>query len=321
VTNRRTFTCALLSGLAAMTHLAEAQPPRGMYRLGILGNHPGAFVALVERLRELGYTENQNLVIERRYSEGRQELFPQLAGDLVRLNVDLIVTSSTPASLAAQHATRTIPIVMQNVADPVGSGLVASLGKPGGNITGFSNIASEIVPKQLGLIKELVPAATRVAILWSGNPPERIGTREAEAARAVGVTLHPALAHTTKEIAQAFDTMVQQRADALLVYINGVNVAGAQTIYQLAARYRLPAMYQDRDFTEQGGLASYGANVDDLARRAGDYVDRILKGTKAGDLPVEQPKKFELVINRKTASLIGLTIPQSLLLRADEVIQ
>ena len=272
--NRRTFTCALVSGLAAVAHWAEAQPPRRMYRLGILGNHPGAFVALVERLRELGYTENQNLVIERRYSEGRQELFPQLAGDLVRVNVDLIVTSSTPASLAAQHATRTIPIVMQNVADPVGSGLVASLGRPGGNITGFSNIASEIVPKQLGLIKELVPTATRVAILWSGNPPERIGTREEEAARSVGVTLHPALAHTTKEIAQAFDTMVQQRADALLVYIN---------------------------FTEQGGLASYGANVDDLARRAGDYVDRILKGAKAGDLPVEQPKKFELVINRKTA--------------------
>jgi putative ABC transport system substrate-binding protein len=267
--------------------------------------------------------EGQDIVIESRWAEGKYERYPALAADLVRLKVDVIVAVGGRASQDAQQATRTIPIVMSVTIDPLGTGLVASLARPGGNVTGLSLMASEVVGKQLELLKEVVPKVSRVALLWNpANPGSAPQLREAEAsARVLGVRLQTLEARVPQEIDSAFAAMTKERAGALVVLTDAIFMNQRRQIAELAAERRLPAVYGVREHAEAGGLIVYSANFLDLERRAATYVDKILKGAKPSDLPVEQSTKFELVINLKTAKTLGLTIPRSLLQRADEVIQ
>jgi putative tryptophan/tyrosine transport system substrate-binding protein len=277
-------------------------------------------------LRELGYVEGQNILIEYRYAEGKQNRLPDLAADLVRLKVDIIVAQSTETVLAAKSATSTIPIVMTNSADPIGSGLVASLARPGGNVTGMSLLAGlEISGKQLELLKETVPKLSRVAVL--ANPASRSSTgagllREAEpAARALGVQIFIVEARDASELEGAFSAMKKARAGAFLMMPNPIFQTNRRGIAALAASNRIPAMYPYSSLVDAGGLMSYGANLADTHRRAATYVDKILKGAKPADLPVEQPMKFEFIINLNAAKQIGLTIPPNVLVRADKVIK
>jgi putative ABC transport system substrate-binding protein len=275
-------------------------------------------------LRDLGWVEGQNLAIEWRYSGGRAELLPGFAEELVRLGVDLIVVPSTPTALAAKKTTQTIPLVTVAVGDPVALGLVANLARPGGNVTGLtSSVGPEITGKQLELLKEIVPKASRVAVLWNpGTPGNELWLREAEsAARALGIELQPLEARSLNDFDRAFTAMTAKRAAALLVLGDVMLATNRMRLADLAVRSRLPAMYGLREAVEAGYLVSYGANTPDLFRRAATYVDRILKGAKPGDLPIEQPTKFELAINLRTAKALGLTIPPAMLARADQVIQ
>jgi putative ABC transport system substrate-binding protein len=265
-------------------------------------------------------------VIEYRSAEGKLGRFPALVAELVALKVDVIVVAGTPASLAAKQATRTLPIVFATAADPVGSGLVTSLARPGGNITGLSILSPELVGKRLELLKQAVPGVSRVAVLWQpGGHDERTDKdilKDAEvAARALGVRLQVVEARGPEDFDRAFSDMTRARAGALTVLTGIMFLNERRRLVDLAAEKRLPAVYGGRDFVDAGGLMAYGPNLADLYRRAATYVDKILKGAKPGDLPVEQPTKFELVINLKTAKALGLTIPQSVLERADEVIQ
>jgi ABC-type uncharacterized transport system substrate-binding protein len=309
----------------------DTQPAAGkVYRIGILGNIPltnpeGARLwgAFIQGLRDLGYVEGQNITIEYRFSEGQYERLPDLAADLVRLQVDVIVAPATQNVLVAKQATRTIPIVMTGGGDPVGNGLVASLARPGGNVTGLSILAFETVGKQLELLKEIVPRFSRVAVL--GNPntqmyPLWLGEVKA-AARSLGVQLQILEARGPDNLESAFAAMSRERAGALLVPTDGMFLLHRTRIVELAAKSRLPAMYGTKEYVDVGGLMVYGASLRDNFRRAATYVDKILKGAKPADLPVEQPTKFEFVINMKTAKALGLTIPPSVLARADEVIQ
>jgi putative ABC transport system substrate-binding protein len=277
--------------------------------------------AFFQGLRELGYTEGRNIVIEGRYYGDNVERLPTLAAELVRLQVDVIVAAAPPAPEAAKHATSTIPIVMINHNDPVGSGLVTSLSKPAGNVTGMSIATSVLRGKQLQLLKEVVPGLTRVAVLWSPTGPS-LDLRELEVgAQSLNLQLQFVEARIPNEFPAAFATAKKQRASALFLYGGAVYFANRVQLVELAAESRLPAIYGVKEFVVAGGLMSYGVDLRDSARRAAAYVDKILKGAKAGDLPIEQPTKFELVINLKTAKALGLTIPQTMLLRADEVIQ
>ena len=328
---RRTIlaTPVALAALAA-ARTAGAQPARKVYRIGILGiaaapnlagpqpRSPTA-LAFLRGMRELGYVYGEHFVTEPRGSEGKPERFPSLAAELVGLRMDAIVATGT-ALPAVMQATSTIPIVMAASSDPVGSGYVQSLGRPGGNITGLSFQSTELTGKQMELLKELVPGAARVAVLW--NVAGILGWQAAEvAARKRGWKLLSLEVRDAGEIEAVFKAATDARAGALLVYAAGILFSNPGRVAELAARSRLPAMYDLRAYVEAGGLISYGANVNDIWRRAAGYVDKILKGAKPADLPVEQPTKFELVINLKTAKALGLTIPPSLLLRADEVIQ
>ena len=327
---KRRMFLGTLGLIVLATPLAAAAQPGIVFRIGILGNFPlsdpegtrlwGAFI---EGLRELGYVEGRNITIEQRSSEGKFERLPDLAADLVRLQVDVIVTGGPPAPLAAKQATSTIPIVFTVSGDPVAEGLVASLARPGGNITGLASISGDVVGKQLALLKEAAPKVSRVAVLQNpSNETHALILREAEgAARALGVQLRIAQARTPPEIDAAFTAMRGQRVGGVLVLRDAFFLAQRIQIATLAAKSRLPIMYGFRDQAEAGGLMAYGASVPHMYRHAATYVDKILKGAKPADLPVEQPTKFELVINLKTAKALGLTIPQSLLLRADEVIQ
>jgi putative ABC transport system substrate-binding protein len=275
-------------------------------------------------LRELGWVEGQNTVIDYRYAEGRFDRLPGLAAELVRLKVDIIVAAPTPAAAAAKKATGTIPIVMIAVGDPVGLGLIASLARPGGNVTGLSfSVGPEILGKQLELLKETVPKLRRVAILSNpANPVQPGQIREVNvAARSLGVQLQFLEARGPNEFDGAFAAMAKERVGALLVLADSMLIAHRTRLADLAARSRLPAAYGTREDVEAGGLMSYGPSLRDLFRRGATFVDKILKGAKPADLPVEQPTKFELVINLKTAKALGLTIPPSLLGRADEIIQ
>jgi putative ABC transport system substrate-binding protein len=327
---RRTFLAMLAGGLLAAPLAAEAQPREKVPRVGYLS--PGSpsepfrrrrFEAFRQGLRELGYVEGQNIAIESRWAEGKYDRYSVLAADLVRLKVDVIVAVGGRATQDAQQATRTIPIVMSVVIDPVGSGLVASLARPGGNVTGLTIMASDLVGKQLELLKEVVPKVSRVALLWNpANPGSAPQLRQAEAAaRALGVRLQPLEARGPQEIDSAFAAMTRERAGALLILPDAIFGNQRRQIAELAAKRRLPSLLGVGEYAEAGGLMTYSANNLDLERRAATFVDKILKGAKPADLPVEQPAKFELVINLRTAKAIGLTIPQSLLLRADEVIQ
>jgi putative ABC transport system substrate-binding protein len=270
----------------------------------------------------LGYVEGQNIAIESRWAEGKDDRFPALAADLVRSKVDVIVAQSGAATQAAQQATRTIPIVMSVVIDPLGTGLVPSLARPGGNVTGLTIMASDLVGKQLELLKEVVPKVSRVALLWNpANPGSAPQLREAEAsARVLGVRLQTLEAQVPQEIDSAFAAMTRERAGALLILPDVIFLSQRGQMAELATKRRLPAVYGVREYAEAGGLMAYGANYIDLVRRAATFVDKILKGAKPGDLPVEQPTKFELVINLRAAKAIGLTIPPSLLQRADQII-
>jgi putative ABC transport system substrate-binding protein len=281
------------------------------------------FGAFQQGLRDLGYTEGKNISIEVRVAEETYDRLPGLAAELARLKVDVIVAYSTPAAQAAQKATGTIPIVMTNVVDPLRTGLVASLGRPGKNITGLSLMAPEVIGKQMQLLRELIPRLSLVAVLWNpanaSNVPQ---LREAEkASRSLGLQLQPLEAGGPEDLDGAFAAMTSERAGGVLVVVEGVFIDSRTRIARLAENARLPVVYGLREHADAGGLMFYGANPADLTRRAAVFVDRIIRGAKPGDLPVEQPTKFELVINLKTAKALNLTIPPSLLARADQVIE
>jgi len=313
----------LATSLALAPVAAVGQPSTTIPRIGLLAPDATAWESLRIGLRGLGYVEGQSIALVERNSEGRNERLTDLASELVRLNANIIVTWGTPATLAAKQATTTIPIVIAGVGDPVRSGLVSSLAHPGGNVTGLTVLGPGLAAKRLELLKEAVPNMSRVAFLWnSANPDQKFSLNEAQAgARALGVTLHSVEARSREELEQAFAAMRQSRPSALLMTADAVHQRHIGRIVAFASETRLPAMYQLKDAVERGGLMSYGASLPDLGRRAAIYIDKILKGAKPADLPVEQPTKFELVINLKTAKALGLTIPQTLLLRADQMIE
>jgi putative ABC transport system substrate-binding protein len=331
---RSSFRLAAAFALAitAMSAVVAAQPGR-IPRIGYLltgslesPETRATLDAFRQGLRDHGYVEGQNIVIDYRTAEGRIDRFPDLARELVRLKVDMIIAGATPTARGAREATTTVPIVAFAMGDPVGDGLVASLGRPGGNVTGLTFLGPQLVPKRLELLKELLPRASRVAVLWHpGAFSERTMSdmwRETEAAaRALRVQLHLVEARSAEEIDGAFARLSRERVDALLVFPSTLLFNERARIVALAAKHRVPAMFNAREFVERGGLIGYGASLADLIRRAGTYVDRILKGTKPGDLPVEQPNTFELSINLKTAKALGLAVPQSLRLRADLVVE
>ena len=323
--SRAGLLVALALGLIATPLPTQAQEPAKVPRLGFLATGPSPRVeAFWQALRQLGYVEGQNIAIERRFSENKIDRLPALAAELVRLKVDVIVAPDPPAASAARNATRTIPIVMRSSSDPVEAGLVASIARPGGNITGVYSIAEELVGKRLELLKAVVPRVSRVAVLWDPDfPASARWFREAEvAARSLGVQLQSLEVRCPNpDYESAFGVATRGHAGALITLRNPPIVFHQRRIVNLATKSRLPAIYDDREFVESGGLMSYGANLADMYRRAATYVDKILKGAKPADLPVEQPTRFELVINLKTAKALGLTIPRSILVRADQVIQ
>jgi putative ABC transport system substrate-binding protein len=318
---------AILCALA-LPFAAEAQTPGPVPHVGYLdfGSPASGAVnldAFRQGLRDLGWVEGRNIVLEVRFADGKPARLPELAAELVGLHVDLIFASSAPAALAAKHATSTIPIVIGFVADPVGSGVVASLAHPGGNITGWTHLGFELRGKYLELLKEAIPSATRMgALLNPANPVHVASVKVLEgAAQALGVQLTVVEAQDVNGIEAAFSTLAQQRAEALAVPPDGFFLAEAARIVSLAARNRLPTLWGVKAPVKAGGLMAYGVNFPSMYRRGAYFVDKILKGARPADLPVEQPTKFELVINLRTAKALGVTIPQSMLLRADEVIR
>jgi len=328
--DRRAFVGSLAAGVLAVTRGARAQSTRKVYRIGILGmgaasdlagpqpRSPTA-LAFLHRMRELGYVYGEHFVTEVRGADGKLERLPSLASEMVGLQLDVIVAPG-PALAALKQATSTIPVVMAASSDPVGSGYVQSLSRPGGNITGLSLQSVKTMGKRLELLKDLVPGASPVAVLWDRGNVLFWPAAEA-AARGRGWKLLPFEVRDAGQIEATFKAATDARAGALLVEAGGILFVQRRRISELAAKSRLPAMYELRPYVEAGGLISYGTEINDIWRRAAVFVDKILKGAKAADLPVEQPTKFELVINLQTAKTLGLTIPQSLLLRADEVIQ
>ena len=329
VMERRAFIGALTGGLLAAPLVAQAQPAGKVWKLGYLDQGAAArskpYVdGLKQGLHDLGWVEGRNILIEARFAEGKTDQLPGLAAELVRLKMDVIVTSTTPAALAAKHATTTIPIVIGFTADPVGSGIVASLAHPGGNITGWTHSGLELRAKYLELLKEAVPDATRIGVLWDpANQVHRPSLRIIEnAAQRLKVDLLLAGVQDPKEIERAFLALVQKGVQALVVFPDGMFQAETPQILALAARYRLPSLYGLREYAELGGLLAYGANIAKMHRQlSASLVDKILRGAQPASLPVAQPTEFDLLINLKTAKTLGLTIPPSLLQRADQVIE
>jgi putative tryptophan/tyrosine transport system substrate-binding protein len=326
VTDRRAFIGALTSGLFVAPFAVLAQQPTKVYRIGVIGERSDTdpfLVAFRQGLRDLGYREGQNVIIEFRSTRGALDRVPALARELIRLPVDVIVVGGSVSAKHVMAETTTVPIVFALVGDPVGTGLVASLARPGGNATGMSNLQSELGAKQLELLKAVAPRITRVAVMY--NPGSLIARSVligvVETARVLSIALQLVEVRQPDQLASALSTLAPQRAEALLVLSDPVFGSQLARIAQHAARHRLPAVYGRREFAAAGGLLAYGPNFEDNYRRAATYVDKILKGATPASLPVEQPTKFELVINLKTAKSLGLTIPQSLLLRADEVIR
>jgi putative ABC transport system substrate-binding protein len=326
--DRRTFVSTAAGALLLKVFPANAQSAAKVPRIGVL--HAGAPAAVSQNvevfnqgLREHGYVEGQNIVVERRYGEARPERIAEVAAELVRLRVDVIVTATDGAIAAVKQQTQAIPIVMVNSTDPVGTGFVASLARPGGNVTGLTGISPELNAKRLELLREAVPGLSRVAIMW--NPDDRgalLDYKETEgAARSLRLQLQSVEVSRADDFDRAFSALTTGRAEALIVVPFPVAFTNRGQIASLAQRHRLPSMLGLREFAEAGGLMAYGPNNAEQWRRAATYVDKILKGAKPGDLPVEQPTAFELVINLKTAKALGLTIPPSLLRRANEVIQ
>jgi putative ABC transport system substrate-binding protein len=328
--DRRTFIGRIAGGLLVAPLAAEAQQAASVPRIGYLSINlaggPHMTQGFRQGLHDLGYVEGRNVVIEFRDAEGKLERLPALAAELVVLKVDVIVVGGTVAALATKQATRTLPIVFVSAVDPVTDGLVASLARPGGNVTGLATLSPELVGKRLEQLKQVVPRVSQVAVLWQpgalGERTEKDLREEAEnAARALGVRLQFVEARGPDDFDRAFSDMTRARAGALTVLGSSMLINERRRLVNLAAKNRLPAVYGLREYVDAGGLMSYGPNNVDLFRRAATYVDKILKGAKPGDLSVEQPTKFELVINLKTAKALGLTIPQSVLARANEVIQ
>ena len=317
---------ALVLWVLAGALTVQAQQVPKVHRIGLLeptsaATNAANLNAFRQGLRELGYVEGRDFVIEYRSSDGHGERYPQLAGELVRLKVDLILTRGTPAALAAKNATGSIPVVMTSIGDPVGSGIVASLARPGGNITGLTSIATALYSKRVELLKELVPKAGRIAALFNmGNPAVPPQWKEVEtAAQSLGLQAQLLDVRRREDLEAAFESAIRRRAGALVVGLDTFLQANQRTIVGLAAKHRLPAVYTTMEFA--GGLVVYGVNYPDHYRRAAGFADKIFKGARPADLPIEQAAKFELVINTKTARALGLTVPPSLLLRADHVIQ
>ena len=327
--DRRMFLGTLAGSLLAAPLAAEAQQAAKTARIGFLSlsSGPTPTMDISLGLRELGWIEGQNIAVEYRWAAGREDKLPALAAELVQLKVDVIVTSSGLAAQAAKRATATIPIVATFVADPVGAGLVASLARPGGNITGLTTLAAGLVAKRLELLKAVVSGSTRVAVLWQrgalgGERAERDMVEETQvASRTLGLQLRFVEARRPDDVEQAFSAMKEARVGGLLAFPSPMLFEARRSIVAYAAKSRLPVVYPWREAASIGGLMSYSTNFPDMYRRAATYVDKILKGAKPADLPFEQPTKFELVINLKTAKLLGLTIPPSLLQRADQVIE
>ncbi len=318
----------LALGILTTPPPVQPQQPAKVPRIGLLSPFSPSDTALWHQafrqgLRDLGWVEGKNISIEYRYAEGRSDRLPDLAADLVRLKVDIIVAAVTTDAVAAKNATRAIPIVMASSGDAVADGLVESLARPGGNITGLSEMLPELAGKRLELLKEIVPKLSRVAVLW--NPQGRTSTlswKELQLpARELGVQLHSLEVRSSNDFDKAFKGATRARAGALAIMPDPVFGTNLKRIADLAAKSRLPSIFHLTKFVDAGGLVAYGPNRSDSFRRAATYVDKILKGAKPADLPVEQPTRFELVINLKTAKALGLTIPQSVLIRADQVIQ
>lgn len=330
--DRRVFLC---SGIAVLTTppLARAQPAAKVPRIGLLSfGSPGspeteaAFEALRRGLREQGYVEGRNIVIEYRLADGSLERLHALAAELVRLDVDIVVAGSTPGARAALKATTTIPIVSPAMGDPVGDGLVASFARPGGNLTGSTFLGPHLVAKRLELLKEAVPSVARPGILWhpdafASSTMSEMRQETESAARTLGMRPHFAAVRHPAELERAFSTLQEEGADALFVFPSVMLFAERQRVVALATRHRLPSAFNNAEAVELGALMGYGVSIFDLVRRAAIYVDRILKGARPADLPIEQPTKFDLVINLKTARALRVTIPRSLLLRADRVLE
>jgi putative ABC transport system substrate-binding protein len=318
------FILAIL--IFAPVYLAQAQKQASIPRIGVLllGARPNANLdAFIQGLRELAYVEGKNIFIEYRFAEGKADRLPELARELVRLKLDAIFTAGTPAIFALKDATKTIPIVFFSTSDPIGTGVVASLAHPGGNITGISVLASDLWPKRLELLKEIFPKLSRVAMLWNkGNAGMALEANATQkVAGPMGVTLQDRGIKEPNEIDTVFALMTKDQPDGFLALMDPVLNSYQKRILDFLAQNRLPAIFENRAWVEAGGLMSYGANYSDAHRRAASLMDKILKGAKPAEIPVEQPTKFELVINLNTARQIGVTIPPSVLLRADKVIK
>jgi putative ABC transport system substrate-binding protein len=326
--NMRIVFWLLATVLLTTASVAQAQPPGNPPRIGFLITSSPSVIAprldaFRQRFRELGYVEGKNIAVERRHADGKLDRLPELAAELVRINVDVIVTSGPTSTRPAKAATSTIPIVMTFDDDPVGSGFIASLARPGGNVTGLSTLAPEISGKQLELLKEILPKLARVTVIGTSS---RQGTAQSlkelqSAAAVLGVKVQYLDVEHPKDIEIAFRAATKDRADAFLVLQSPLFNPQRVQIAEFALKNRLPAIYPRREFVEEGGLMSYGVSISDLDRRAATYVDKILKGAKPANLPVEQPTKFEFIINLKTAKQIGLTIPPNVLARSDKVIK
>ena len=325
---KKTFVSLLTTFLLATISLAEAQPAKKVFRIGLLsGNRPSPMPSNIEAfrqgLRELGYVEGQNISVEYRFAEGKEERYAILAAELVNLGVDVIVTFGTQATVAAKQATSTIPILVGNAGDLVGEGLVASLARPGGNITGFTGVDPDLSAKRLQLLREILPKVSRVAVLYHGGPGgDQEELRETQtAAKTLGVQIQPLQVLEPDQFQRAYTAMTKERAQALIIFVGSFIAFHRKELLELAAKIRIPTMCGNPEWSEAGGLISYGNDRRDQFRRVATYVDKILKGTKPADLPVQQPMKYELVINMKTAKEIGVTIPPNVLARADKVIK
>jgi putative tryptophan/tyrosine transport system substrate-binding protein len=327
VISKGAFCVALCAMLFALSARVEAQQRGKVAKIGILETRSGSSSAerelLGRELRALGYIEDKNIIFEYRSAENKIERLPALADELIRLKIDVLLTISTPAVLAAKNATRTIPIVFYGVADPVGSGVVDSLARPGENITGITTIALLLAGKRLELLKEAIPKLSRVAVLW--NPQDPSSTQQWKEshfpAREQGLQLDSMEVSSADKFEAAFNEAIEKRSGGLAVTLHALAVSNQKPIAELAIKHRLPVIYPREDFVVAGGLMSYGADEAERFKRGAYFIDRILRGTKPADLPVEQPTKFELVINLKTAKQIGLTIPPNVLARADKVIR
>jgi putative ABC transport system substrate-binding protein len=327
--NRRAFLRGSIAGILAAPLAVEAQQARKVWRIGYLSsNPPETFRVHVFRqaLHDLGWVEGRNLQVDYRSADGKFDRLPALAAELVRLKSDVIVAVPTISALAAQRTTREIPIVFTHVSDPIGSGLVQSLARPEANVTGLTHLNTSLNPKRLQILRHAAPKETHIAAVWQpgglGEHTDRLMLKELDAAAgALGVQLQLVEARGSGDLDVAFATAAGARPGVLFVLPGPLFLSNARRVVELVARHRLPAMYFAREFAEVGGLMSYGADMTDILRGAASYVDRLLKGARPGDLPVEQGSKFELVINLKTAKALGLTIPPSLLLRADQVIE